>query len=287
MDYVRGRRLLLVLGLAIMGLVLLWEFYRRVDVIEVIATMFFIPVFIAFVFWGVRGGLLGGAAAAVGYIALRAPAIQTVGETWFIGTIAGRALTFPAFGLIGGWASRQMSASLTKLELYDHIDDETELYNARYFIEELDVQIARVKRYQSVFSIAALILPESALSDIPKRKRSALLRGVGRLLRESVRIMDRACHGSSRDRHHIAAILPETGKDGARIFVERLADGIVQFASSLGIRISVEQLSPEALGFPEDEQALERLRQSFVNIDRTMHPAPEAAVTPGGPPRTS
>ena len=47
--------------------------------LAVAAILFFIPIFVAFVFWDWKGGLIAAALATVGYILLRRPAIEAVG----------------------------------------------------------------------------------------------------------------------------------------------------------------------------------------------------------------
>jgi GGDEF domain-containing protein len=272
-DYVKARRLLLVVGLGIIGLIVLYNFYRRVDTTEVMAVMLFAPVFVALIFWGVKGGAAAGVAAAIAYLGMRYPAMKAVDETWFFGTLLGRSLTFVVFGVVGGWASQQMASSLTKLELYDQIDDDTGLYNARYFGEELQVEIAKVNRYQATFSVTVLELPTNVLESIPARKRNNMMRALGRLIQRSVRPMDRVVHTTGPEGQIIAAILPETPVAGAQIFVDRLADGVAQ-----NLACSRDELLVSALGYPEDEARLQVLADRVAAINRTERPAAPPAT---------
>jgi len=138
MSYAATRRLVLSVGLGVLGLVALVMYVRRVDTVEVLAVLLFIPVFLAFVAWDVAGGLIAGVLASAAYAALRIPVVEAIGSGRFASLVAGRAVGYLAFGALGGWADRQLEGSLEKLDLYDQVDDATGLYNARFFVQETD-----------------------------------------------------------------------------------------------------------------------------------------------------
>src|SRR5689334_4673217 len=130
MSYATTRRLVLAAGLAVLLLIAGVMYVRRVDTVEVVAVLLFIPVFLAFSFWHVLGGVVAGAGALALYAFLRSPAIDAVGGGRFTGILIGRGLGYLAFGLLGGWASQQLERSLEKLDVYDQVDDDTGLLNA-------------------------------------------------------------------------------------------------------------------------------------------------------------
>src|SRR3546814_5145723 len=82
------------------------------------------------------------------YAALRSPAIDAVGASEFTGLLASRSAAYLIFGAVGGWATQVLEGSLTKLELYDEVDDETGLYNARHLLQQTDLEMERAKRYE-------------------------------------------------------------------------------------------------------------------------------------------
>jgi GGDEF domain-containing protein len=278
-GYSGARRLLLGAGLGVLLVTAATMYIRRVDTTEVAATLLFMPVLVAFVLWGVRGGLAAGALAAAAYAALRYPAIDAVGAGRFTELIMSRAVAFLAFGAIGGWASQQLETSIEKLELYDHIDDATGLFNARFFVEDTDLEIARSTRYQTIFSISTVAVPSAALESLRGRARRAFLKELGRMLRDSVRSVDRPVHARAADRHHLAVVLPETGAEGARIFTDRLVARLVEQLTRRGASVSIEGVAHSALTWPEGESAIQALRSEFAAIDRTEHP--EAPTTAG------
>lgn len=271
-GYARARLLLLAVGLVVLLLISAVMLARGVDRAEVAGNLLFIPVFAAFVLWGVKGGVIGGIAAIAGYVALRYPAIRTVGIDRFSGPIIFRATAFLLFGALGGWANRQLEASLTKLELYDQIDDPTGLYNARFFVQYTDLEMSRSKRYRTIFSLAVVDIPASWFEPLSRRQRAGILRELGRILRDSVRTVDRAVHGRDSARHRLAVLLPETGREGAQVFTERLRDSLVDFLARRGIAVSREQAGARAATFPDEEESIATLRAEFAEIDRAEHP---------------
>jgi diguanylate cyclase (GGDEF)-like protein len=256
-------------------------YVRRVETIEVIATLLFIPVLVGFVLWDIEGGVLAGVLAALAYGALRYPAIDAVGFGRFSELIASRSVAYLLFGAIGGWAGRQLEASIVKLELYDQIDDPTGLYNARFFVQDTDLEVSRSKRYQTIFSVAVVDIPTSAFDSMGRRRSKAALRDIGRLLRQAVRTVDRCVHAVDEEIHRFAVVLPETGREGAGIFTQRLTRRMVEFVAKRGAAIRSEQVGERALTYPDDEGELENLRTRFSEIDRAEHP-PQALQARGG-----
>jgi GGDEF domain-containing protein len=202
----------------------------------------------------------------------------------FVGLIASRTFAYLAFGLIGGWANEQLQGSLTKLELYDQVDDATGLYNARFFLQDTDLEMSRSKRYQTIFSVALVEMPSSAFDTHSKRQK--IVKELAGLLKESVRTVDRAVHGKSATHHRFAVVLPETGPDGARLFAERLADKMGSFLDARGVAVRRSDIHAFSATFPDDEVALQLVRSGFADIDHLEHPEAAAqlaaAATPAG-----
>jgi GGDEF domain-containing protein len=273
MSYAATRRLVLAVGLGVLLLVAAVMFVRRVDTVEVVAVLLFIPVFLAFVLWDVIGGLLAGVVATVAYAVLRQPAIDAVGDGRFFTLVAGRALGYVGFGLIGGWADRQLERSLEKLDVYDQVDDATGLFNARFFLQDTDLEMARAARYKTLFSVCVVEIPAADLEPLGRRKQGAILKDVGRQLAAAVRSVDRAVHARADDIHHFAVICPETGQEGARIFADRLADQLGEQLRHRGVPLEGTSLARHAFTYPsDDDHGLDRMRASFAAIERLEHP---------------
>jgi GGDEF domain-containing protein len=288
LSYNQVRILLLVGGLILLGVTAGVNYVRRVETAEVAAILFFIPIFVAFVFWDWKGGLLVAAFATAGYIALRYGAIHAIGAGHFTSLIFSRSIAFFAFGAIGGLANEQLKGSLTKLDLYDQIDDATGLFNARYFLQDTDLEMSRARRYQTIFSVALVDVPAAAFDDLGWRKRRNALRQLGRLLADSVRTVDRAVHARDVDRQRLAVVLPETAAEGAEIFTQRLATRIAAFLAQRGASVQESDIERRAITFPGDDGDMQLLREEFAEIERREHPEhPEDALVDGaaGPER--
>ena len=275
LGYVGTRRLLLAAGLVVLSALVLVMELRNVERTEVLATALFIPIFIAFVLWNLRGGLIAGLLAALAYIALRWPAIDAIGASRFVGLILSRVLGFLAFGAIGGVANQVLEASLQKLELYDQIDDATGLFNARFFLQDTDLELSRSKRYKTIFSIAVVDFPAAALDDLGRRQRRTAVKELGRVLGDSVRTVDRAVHANDEEKHRLAVVMPETGLEGARIFTERLRDKVAEFLAARGARLSADEVAADFVTYSEHgESKVQELRSEFEALDRREHPEP-------------
>jgi GGDEF domain-containing protein len=277
-NYVQTRRLVLGAGLGVLLIIAGLMYWRRVDTVEVIGVLLFIPVFVAFIAWDIAGGVIAGAAAALVYTVARLPAIEAVGAGRFTSLIVARGIAYLAFGLLGGWADRALEQSLVKLDVYDQIDDQTGLYNARFFVQDTELETARVARYKTIFSVCVVDVPTSLLESLPRRRRAALVRDLGQIIKDGVRSVDRAVFGHD-SRYRFAVICPETGPDGARIFVDRMGDRLAEILSQRGVQASPSDILRTPCSVPGDDALLARLREEFAAIERAEHPEHPAAST--------
>jgi GGDEF domain-containing protein len=174
---------------------------------------------------------------------------------------------------------------LTKLEIYDQIDDYTGVFNARFFVQDTDLEMSRAKRYQTIFSVAEVDFPVAPLQTLTRRQRKGIRRELGRLLQEAVRTVDRPVHGFDGTRHNFAVVLPETGVEGARIFTERLAERMAAYLRDRGVQITNEEVRSEHLTFPDDgEERIQALRERFADIDHHEHPKEKTIASATRPP---
>jgi hypothetical protein len=274
-GYRRTRLLLLLVGLSVLAVLAVLTYIRRIETAEVVGVLLFIPVFVAALFRGAVWGAIVGVIAAGVYVLLRLPAIEAAGLGDFLGLIVTRGLALIAFGILIGWAATQMVGSIRKLEEHDQIDDETSLLNARFFLQETDLELARSRRYQTIFSVSTVEFGGSAI-DGSARQATRSLRDLARELQRSVRSVDRVVHALDGNRHTIAVILPETGAEGAAIFTARLVERV---AGKLGS--GATGVTGATLTLPEDEEGLEALRAAMRRVDAAEHPEPEAQSAGG------
>lgn len=272
LGYNRARQLILVAGLIVLILVAGLMYVRRVEPVEVAGTLLFIPIFLAFVYAGLRGGLIAGVVAALVYAGLRYPAIDLVGFGRFAGLTLSRSLAYIAFGAIGGIANQQLGASLTKLDLFDQIDDATGLFNARFFVDNTGLEMQRSDRYQTIFCVVVVDVPTDVLAGLSRRNRDRVVKELGRTIKDSIRTVDRGIHAADEARHRFATILPETGRDGARIFAGRLVEKMVQILGHRGATVDPQRISYDVSTFPGDNEDLQELRRDFASLEAREHP---------------
>ena len=266
-NYQTTRGILLVVGLALLALVAGVMFARSVDPTEVVATLMFLPVFLSFLYWGIRGGVVMAVIASGVYVALRIPAIQAVGSGPFIGLIVTRTLGYLGFAAAGGWAVEQVKTNLLKLDLYDTIDDMSGLGNARSLIDTVDLEKSRSERYEKIFSVATIRM---TLPPLPRRKTGTVLRHLGSVMRAGARTVDHAAHGWDLDQDIFAMILPETGQSGSQTFAAKIGPLFTAALADQGL--AVTDLEVTTATFPDEPDALEALLSSFRAIQRRQFP---------------
>lgn len=259
LTYRRARDLVLLSGAVVLAAVVATMVLRGVDPVEVVATLLFAPVFLGFLFFTPLTGLALAVVSAGVYVGLRIPAIELVGFPAVSGLVLSRVGGYLVFALVGGWAAGQLRRSLDKLELYDEVDDETGLGNARALLHAVDRERARAVRYSTIFSVVAATFP---LDE--GRRGAARIRELGTRLGSSIRGSDRACHTRDGDRHVVAVVLPETSAEGA-----------ATVAANLEARIADHSPGPVTITtatFPGDDETLDRLIADFRRLDATTRP---------------
>lgn len=265
-DPSRVRALVAVAGLVVLLVLSAILWVRRVDPIEVGATLLFVPLFLAVLLWRLPGGVVGALLAIGAYTAMRWPGISTVGIDPYLGVLLGRGLGYLAFGVIGGWAVARLQQSLTKLDLYDQIDDDTGLFNARYLVDGIELERSRAERYQTLFSVVELTIPASAFDGISARQRRRMLRKLGGDVQHSIRTVDRAVHLADSKRHRVVLLLPETPTEGAAVFATRFRRGVVDAMSELGATVTEKQATVTSWTIPGDEQRVNALREEVAAL---------------------
>ncbi len=267
LDFARTRRLLLLVGLVVIAVTAGLMSARGVDPVEVSATFLFIPVFLAAVFWGISGGVIGGIAAVAAYFMLRAPAIELLGLEQLSEVLAVRSLSYLLFGAATGWAGGVVQRSLVKLDRHDIVDDATGLLNARGTAEILSLESARSRRYGGVFAVVTARIRFTG----DRHTRREGLETLGDRLRFSLRTVDRV--GRWEDDDHgdvLVAILPETPREGATFVQER----IQRLLADLGTPITADP-RVRVYGWPDDSEGIKEVERLAATMARIQHPESE------------
>jgi GGDEF domain-containing protein len=267
LDFVRTRRLLLLVGLVVIALTAVVMSSRGIDSIEVWATLLFMGVFVLAVFWGVPGGVVGAIAAMAVYLLLRAPSIEVLGLGQLGGALASRSASYLLFGAATGWAAGVVQRSLAKLDKHDVVDDATGLLNARGIAGSLGLESARARRYGGVF---AVVTARIHLTGDRKSRREGL-ENLGDRLRFSLRTVDRV--GRWEDDDHgdvLVVILPETPREGAKFVrdrIQRLLDDL-EYPTSGDPNV-------HTYGWPDDADAIKEVERLATRMLRFQHPESE------------
>jgi GGDEF domain-containing protein len=269
MTFARARAFMVVVGIAILAVIVGVMLFRGIDSVEVIGAVLFVPVFLAFMVAGIPGGAVAGMAAAVTYAVLRIPAMDAVGAGSYRGLIVTRTAAYVAFGLIGGYANREVRSSLRKLDLYDEVDDTTGLQNARSFALDADLEMGRARRYGTIFSVALMEVPRTAFAALGRRRQRIVLRELGQSLRQFIRTVDHPVHAVDGGNHLFAVILPETGSEGADVFGGRLDTWLREFCTSRGV--ATVDTSVRTASFPDDEADIVTICSMFTDVAASEH----------------
>jgi diguanylate cyclase (GGDEF)-like protein len=114
-------------------------------------------------------------------------------------------------------AREEMDALLARL----HTDEVTGLHTRRYFNERIGAELNRARRYGSSLSLLVLDLDDfkRVNDELGHLSGDALLRRIGRTLRENTRESDIVCRFGGDE---FAALLPETNNSEAYTLAERI-----------------------------------------------------------------
>lgn len=263
-TYERARNLILLAGLIVVSLIALTMMIRGVDPIEVVATLFYAPLFVGLLYFGLPAGIVLGVAAAVGYVLLRLPAIELVGIPALGGLLTSRIVGFLAFGAAGGWAVGHLQAAIRKLERYDEIDDDTGLGNARSLVHSVETERSRADRYENRFAVVVARFVQPDWEELGVRAQRRALRAIGDAVREGSRDSDHLAHFRDGDDHLIVAVLPETGEEGARTVAKNLSGRIEPTANTTP--------ETEVFSYPGNPEGLEVLIARARNVDASVGP---------------
>ncbi|MFP4149908.1 MAG: GGDEF domain-containing protein [Nitriliruptoraceae bacterium] len=265
-DPAKVRVLVAVAGLAVLLVLsgVLWV--RRVDPVEVAATLLFVPLFLALVRWHLVGGVLAALAASGIYVALRWPAIESVGWDSTAGLVLGRSVGYLAFGVLGGFAVARLQRSLSKLDLYDQVDDDTGLFNARFLVDGIELERRRAERYQTLFSVIVLDLPAAPVAELSGRARRRALRQLGDQVQASIRAVDRAAFLRAGERLELVLLLPETPTQGAAVLAGRFRRAVAGLLAEQGVAVSEDDLEVRSYTVPGEDEPVAALRARVAKL---------------------
>ncbi len=278
-TYRQARTIVAGFGTALICGVAVAAFYRGADLVEVGAILLFLPVLFGLVAGRVVGGVIAGVTVSVVYLAVRFTTIGDLPPGDFIGAATVRVLLYLGLGAFGGWANRMLEESLRKLELYDEVDDDTGVGNARALLHVADRELARSDRYGSVFSFIVVHVGRDAFEPVDDRQGMRALRRMCQTIESSVRATDLVTRVPLSDREDVVVVLPETGRTGAEELSGRLVVGAQGLLVEQGLAASNGAVTAEVITYPGDDDHLAAYRDLVASVLEHRSLAVEAGGT--------
>jgi GGDEF domain-containing protein len=257
-----GSTSLIVLAVAILSLLSASQIARGVDPVEILASVLFLGIFAAVVYFELAGGIVAAAAATLAYGVARLPAVDVVGSPSVARLITLRGAAFFAFGVLGSYALKRFRTAITIASFGHHLDYETGCLSTRQIFSDLDIEIARSLRYGSTFSIVMLEVGVQSLATLKSAVRAEALAQLGTLLRSTARTTDRLGIVDVRSERRIFAILAETPKTGADAFAKRMGDRVADLWLGKGVAVSPERA--QSYSFSDQPNEVRRLRNELA-----------------------
>lgn len=131
-------------------------------------------------------------------------------------------------------------------------DGLTDLYNHRYFQEQMIMQVANCRRYNSKFSLILIDIDffKKFNDTFGHQSGDAVLRQVALKLKKNVRSSDFVCRYGGEE---MSIILPNTDKSEALITAQKICDAVAEAPLKLaGDKESIVTISLGVATFPED-----------------------------------
>jgi GGDEF domain-containing protein len=257
-----GSTSLIVLAFGVLALLGVSQIARGVDPVEILATVLFLGIFAAVVYFELVGGIVAAAAATLAYGVARLPAVDVVGSPSVWRLITLRGASFFAFGVLGSYALKRFRGALRVASYGHHLDHETGCASTRQIFHDLDIEIARSQRYGSPFSVVVLDIASTSLAALKSPIRAQALTQLGTLLRSTARTTDRLGIVDTRTDRRIFAILAETPKSGAESFAKRMGDRVADLWLGKGVALS--PVPAQAFSFAEQPNEVRRLRNELA-----------------------
>ena len=264
LTYRQARLIVLGFGTALLIAVAAAAYFRGADLVEVGAMALFLPILYGLAFFYVNGGVAAAVAVSIVYVTVRFATIGDLAGSEFIAAAIVRVLLYLGLGVFGGAANRMLSYALQKLELYDEIDDLTGVGNARSLLDIADREVARATRYQSIFSLAVLKLDRSLFDAVKESAAGRTLRRVAQTIDSSVRTTDAVARVPLASREDLVVVLPQTGREGAEIFLGRLVEGTRQLLVDQGLPAQNGLVTGSVITFPGDDDELRDYRDQVA-----------------------
>lgn len=190
---------------------------------------------------------------AVGYIVL-AYYLMKFGNLWV-------AIVLPVVVMSIAFAAAYIIKYVLKSRDFEYqyrlatTDGLTDLYNHRYFQEQMIMQVANSRRYNTKFSLILIDIDffKNFNDRFGHQSGDAVLRQVSQKLKKNVRSSDFVCRYGGEE---MSIILPNTDKSEAIITAQKICDAVAEAPLKLaGDKESIVTISLGVSTYPEDGQS--------------------------------
>jgi hypothetical protein len=262
MRYAKFERLvLLVITLAVV-IMAISMVVQRTDGVEVFGHLLMLAVIVCSLYGGKRGALLGFLACLAAYIAVRLLWLGDCSAGTAVQLILVKLAVYGALALLCHHMRAQFRYFFVKMERQDLVDDETQLGNARFLLQELTDRINEYERYEKPFSLVCFAVDDGFVSAMKARRVSVLRDLATNVLKSDTRAVDELV----REGNRLFAILPNVGMEGAQACARRLSEKARSYLSQAGEGDGDKSLEVSVLAYPEAREEIDgllaRLRES-------------------------
>lgn len=262
MKYAKFERLVLLVITVAVIIMAISMVVQRTDWVEVFGHLLMLVVIVCSLYGGKRGALLGFLACIAAYTTVRLVWLGDCSHGTAAQLILMKLAVYGILALLCHHMRSQFRYFFVKMERQDLVDDETQLGNARFLLQELTCRINEYERYEKPFSLVSFTLEEDFLSSMKSKKVSVLRDLAANVLKQDTRAADEL----AREGNRLIAILPNVGIGGARACARRLTEKVRVHLSRLAGADGEQWVEVSVLAYPEAREDIEsmlaRLRES-------------------------
>jgi len=230
---------------------------------EIIAQLLLIPVLLAALHYGQRGGIVSFLlASAIYFLMMVSEMINTGLIIPILQLLFLRVVLYGVVGIGGGIICSRIKYLFARLERHGFSDNITGLYSSHFIAQLISKYAEEFRRYQTGFSVVTLQIDRANFKDIKEPQISHELRKIGSKIRDDIRAIDEVgCAGDNT----FALILPNTNTSGATILVERLRKLIAHYIKKHNATIEDNpDIEVEAFEYPQDKEGIDKLQEKLL-----------------------
>ena len=264
MKYARFERiviLVIAIAIAVMAASML---VQKTDWVEILGHVMMLVVIVASLYWGKRGALASFTVCFAVYTATRLIWIGDFGYGTAVQLIVAKFLVYGILALLCIYMRTQFRYFFVKLERQDLIDDETQIGNERFLIQELNSRIEENERYSIPFSLLEFSLDDAFVSGMKNKGVSVMKDLSTSVLKSDTRSVDELARAKS----DLMVILPSVGRSGAEVCAKRLEEKMRKYLEHHHGDMAAESLLRLAIyEYPEDKEKVAALLGRFDATD--------------------